>query len=241
MRFELKLQWVRWSSTLWRSVEDIVKDVPEAGGNIQHPLFWCAVNFREFPGRPGLPGQANRSCFLQFLTGLFQMDPSMRWTAKQARPWCLAKIVWTMDINRPKLQWWTHGTLLKWTCSCQEWVLDRGSFLDGATLDLHRWCLHHHICRVWRSFEELEQLRFSCRHCRHTAKYWKSDVAVHWWFVSGNRRLLVLWNLQFHSSFFCSSVTGFQGGALYEFNRCSSILDISDLAAAENKTQAAQE
>ncbi|CAL1142520.1 unnamed protein product [Cladocopium goreaui] len=42
-----------WNFT---SVEDIVKDVPEA----------------------------NRNCFLQFLTGLFQMDPNMRWTAKQA-------------------------------------------------------------------------------------------------------------------------------------------------------------
>ena len=38
------------------SVEDIVKGVPEA----------------------------NRSCFLQFLTGLFQMDPNLRWTATQA-------------------------------------------------------------------------------------------------------------------------------------------------------------
>lgn len=42
-----------WNFT---SVEDIVKDVPEA----------------------------NRSCFLQFLTGLFQMEPGMRWTVKQA-------------------------------------------------------------------------------------------------------------------------------------------------------------
>lgn len=42
-----------WNFT---SVEDIVKDVPEA----------------------------NRSCFLQFLTGLFQMEPGMRWTATQA-------------------------------------------------------------------------------------------------------------------------------------------------------------
>eukprot|EP00438_Fugacium_kawagutii_P022812 Skav208204 [mRNA] locus=scaffold2026:192866:197505:+ [translate_table: standard] len=31
------------------------------------------------------PGQASRrASFLQFLTGLFQMDPTCRWTAKQA-------------------------------------------------------------------------------------------------------------------------------------------------------------
>ena len=49
---------------------------------MSHPLF-AALRALWHCGM-----QESRSCFLQFLTGLFQINPKCRWTAKQADPCC---------------------------------------------------------------------------------------------------------------------------------------------------------